>query len=75
MKRELNPPIIQPDEDQANQANEEVRQAATHAFNNSHTSPTNKMDYLKRIKYVVNNGGGYARQAESARARRAHQPD
>ena len=40
-------------------------------FNNS---PTNKIkiDYLKRIKYVVNNGGGYAREAESARARRAH---
>jgi len=35
MKRELNPPIIQPDEDQANEANQEVRQAATHAFNNS----------------------------------------
>ena len=34
-----------------------------------------KIDYLKRIKYVVNNGGGYARQAESARARRAHQHD
>ena len=63
INRELNPPIIQPDEDQANEANEEVRQAATHAFNNS---PTNKIkkDYLKRIKYVVNNGGGYAREAE-----------
>ena len=33
---------------------------------------TNKIDYLKRIYYVVNNGGGYAREAESARARRAH---
>ena len=43
-------------------------------FNNS---PTNKIkiDYLKRIKYVVNNGGGYAREAESARARRGHEPD
>ena len=36
---------------------------------------TNKIDYLKRIYYVVNNGDGYARQAESARARRAHQHD
>jgi len=27
-----------------------------------------KFDYLKRIKYVVNNGDGYAREAESARA-------
>ena len=36
---------------------------------------TNKIDYLKRIKYVVNNGGGYARQAESARARRTHLHD
>jgi len=34
-----------------------------------------KFDYLKRIKYVVNNGGGYAREAESARARRAHLHD
>ena len=33
---------------------------------------TNKIDYLKRIYYVVNNGDGYAREAESARARRAH---
>lgn len=39
------------------------------------TPPTNKIDYLKRIKYVVNNGDGYAREAESARARRAHQHD
>ena len=36
---------------------------------------TNKIDYLKRIYYVVNNGGGYAREAESARARRAHLHD
>jgi len=35
INRELNPSIIQPNEDQNNQANEEVRQAATHAFNNS----------------------------------------
>ena len=34
-----------------------------------------KIDYLKRIYYVVNNGDGYARQAESARARRAHLHD
>ena len=34
-----------------------------------------KIDYLKRIYYVVNNGGGYAREAESARARRADQHD
>ena len=34
-----------------------------------------KIDYLKRIKYVVNNGGGYAREAESARARRTHLHD
>jgi hypothetical protein len=39
INRELNLSIIQPDEDQTNQANEEVRQAATHAFNNT---PTNK---------------------------------
>ena len=40
-------------------------------------SPTNKIkiDYLKRIKYVVNNGGGYAREAESARARRGDLDD
>ena len=36
------------------------------------TLPRNKIDYLKRIYYVVNNGDGYAREAESARARRAH---
>ena len=34
-----------------------------------------KKDYLKRIKYVVNNGGGYAREAESARARRGDLDD
>jgi hypothetical protein len=39
------------------------------------TPPKIKMDYLKRIKYVVNNGGGYAREAESARARRGDLDD
>jgi len=31
-----------------------------------------KIDYLKRIYYVLHNGIGYACEAESARARRAH---
>ena len=42
----------------------------------THTPPPQiKIDYLKRIYYVVNNCGGYARESESARARRAHLHD